>query len=296
MASDSPGPQHNGSDSQGRQAGRAAAAGRLDLGDAIHDGWQAFCRAPRLFAGHALLINLLILLAQPLLTRIGSVAEPSGDPGSWALYLLGLALMAAVFLWGCLGLGRGSLVALQGQRPTLALLLRWDGNAWLRLLRTWLRLAALVGLPAGAALLLLGLPLLALRVEPALQRALGEDASQLLALSLAALLLLSVAFTLAGLVYLTVNQAFMLQIVLLEDCGGAAAVQRGQELVDPQWPLVLLLVLLMTLLSVVGLLACVVGSLVAWPAVICISTAAYRQLRTAEQRAGGADQEPASAV
>ena len=33
--------------------------GRLDLGDAIHDGWQAFCRAPRVVAAFALLMPLL---------------------------------------------------------------------------------------------------------------------------------------------------------------------------------------------------------------------------------------------
>lgn len=253
--------------------------GRLDLGDAIHDGWQAFCRAPRVFAVFALVVNGLILLQQPLLAQIGSVAHPSGDPRDWALYGIGLASMAALFLWGSLGLARGSVLALRGQRPTLAQLLHWDGTAWLRLLRSWLRLAALVALPVTLALLLFGLPLLLLALQPYLQGALGQELTRLLALSLAALLLLTLALTLVGLLYLLVNQAFLTQIVLLEGCGGGVAVARGRELVDPQWPLVLLLVLVTTILGALGILACGLGSLVAWPAVTCISTAAYGQLR-----------------
>lgn len=264
--------------------------GRLNLGDAIHDGWQAFCRAPRVFAAFALLVNLLILLQQPLLLGIGNVASPSGDPRDWALYGLGLAIMAAVFLWGSLGLARGSLLALQGQRPTLMQLMQWDGIAWQRLLRAGLRLAAMVGLPGGLGLVLFGLPLLLALEDKALERelelALGQETTFLLALLLLALALLSLALALVALLYLMVNQAFLSQIVLLEQRGGDAAVQRGRRLVDPQWPLVLLLVIVTTLLQGLGLLACAVGSLVAWPAVVCISTAAYQQLSASEQRPG----------
>lgn len=261
--------------------------GRLDLGDAIHDGWQAFCRAPRVFAVFALLVNVVVVLQQPLLWRIGSGASPSGDPRDWALYGLGLVVVAAALLWGSLGLGRGAVLALQGQRPALMELLRWDGRTWLRLLRAWLRLTAMVSLPAGMALLF-GLSILLLGESAALQERLGQEATRLLALLLLALLLLCVALTLVTLLYLSVNQLFLLQIVLLERGGGAAAVERGRQLVDPQWPLVLLLLIVTTLLSGLGLLACWIGSLAAWPAVICITTAAYQQLRASEQREGEA--------
>jgi len=270
----------------GRAAGRQRrghSVGRLNLGDAIHDGWQAFCRAPRVFAAFALVVNLAILLQQPLLWHIGSVARPSTDPRDWALYGLGLAVMAALFLWGSLGLGRGAVLALQGQRPTLAEMLRWDGRAWLRLLRGSLRLTAMAGLPGALGLLLFGLPLVALIFMPDLQAGLGPEGTRLLALLLLALLALLVSLSLMAMVYLTVNQAFLLQIVLLEGSGGSDAVERGRRLVDPHWPLVLLLVSLMTLLNGLGLLACGVGSLAAWPAVICISTAAYRQLCEGER-------------
>lgn len=265
----------------------SGSQGRLDLGDAIHDGWQAFCRAPRVFVGFALLVNVLVMLQQPLLLGIGNVARPSSDPRAWALYGLGLAVMVAVLLWGCLGLARGSLLALQGHRPTLLQLLRWDGRAWLRLLRAWLRLLAMISLPGVLGLLLFGLPLVLLEVEPALMRALGQEGTRLLALLLAALLLLSLALTLVALLYLSVNQMFLLQVVLIEQRGGAAAVDRGRRLVDPQWPLVLLLVLVTGLLNGLGLLACWVGSLAAGPAVICIGTAAYLQLCDGERRRDG---------
>ncbi len=294
MAADSSGPERapanppQAPDSEPAADAGLSSPGRLDLGDAIHDGWQAFCQAPRVFAAYALLVNLLIVLQQPLLARIGSVARPSGDPRDWAQYGLGLALIAGLYLWGCLGLARGSLLALQGRRPTLRQLLRWDGAAWLRLLRSWLRLAALVGLPLGAALLLFSLLLLLQEATP-LQNLLGQEGTRLLALLLLALLLLSLALALVTLLYLVVNQVFLPQIVLLEQRGGDAAVQRGRQLVDPQWPLVLLLVIVTTLLQGLGLLACAVGSLVAWPAVVCIGTAAHQQLRAGEPQADAAD-------
>lgn len=260
---------------------------RLDLGDAIHDGWQAFCRAPRVFAAFALLVNLVVVLQQPLLLPIGSAARPSSDPRDWAQYGLGLAVTVAVILWGSLGLARGSLLALAGQRPTLMQLLRWDGPGWWRLLRAWLRLLTMVGLPGGLSLVLFGLPLLVAyenrALEQELVRALGRETTFLLALLLLALLLVCLALTLVALLYLTVNQVFLLQIVLLEGRGGADAVERGRQLVDPQWPLVLLLVIVCALLNGLGLLACWIGSLAAWPAVTCITTAAYQQLRRSEQ-------------
>lgn len=251
---------------------------RLDLGDAIHDGWQAFCRAPRAFAAYALLVNLLLLATQALMARIGSRAHPSADPAAWLLFLLGLGLALLLNLWAQLSLVRAAWRALEGGRPTLGGLLRFDGAAALRLLRAWLRLVGLIGLPGGAALVLFGLPLLVL-AEPVVQRSLGLPVVRLLALSLAALLLLVLALTLTGLLYVAVNQLFLAQIVGLEGWGGAAAVERGRRLVDPQWPLVLLLLIATVILNGLGLLACVVGSLVAWPATVCIATAAFRQLR-----------------
>lgn len=278
----------SGAGGRGSRTRRGAAAaaglsrpGRLDLGDAVHDGWQAFCRAPRSFVLFTLLVNLLLLALQPLMAGIGTRAHPSADPVAWLLFTLALAAMVALNLWCQLSLARGARLALEGRRPSLAQLLRPDRAASLRLLRAWLRLAALMVLPSAAALVLFGLPLLLLW-EPSVQQALGLAAVRLLGLILAALLLVSLALSLAGLLYLAVNQAFLPQIVLFERGAGAAALRRGRQLVDPQWPLVLLLVLISAILNALGLLVCMVGTLVAWPTVVCIGTAAYRQLRQSE--------------
>ncbi|MEI8250602.1 MAG: hypothetical protein WCF98_05475 [Synechococcus sp. ELA057] len=261
----------------------AVPGDRLDMGDAIHDGWLAFCRAPRLFVAFSLLFNLLVLGLQVLMGGIGSVNAPSHDPRDWGLYLLGLGLTLVLHLWARLALVRSAWLALQGRRPTLMDLLRWDGPAMLRLLRSWLRLAGLILLPAALAGLLFGLPLLVLMLEPGLQARLGSGTTQLLGLVLAALLLIGLALSLVSLLITLVNQLFLLPVVLLEKLGGASALERGRRLVHPQWPLVLLLLILESLLYGLGLLACVVGLLAAWPLVLCISTAAYRQLISAER-------------
>jgi hypothetical protein len=69
---------------------------------------------------------------------------------------------------------------------------------------------------------------------------------------------------------------------LLEGRNGIATLKRGRRLVDHQWLLLLLLLLLKGLLLVLGgLLAFItlgLGWILAWPLVSCITTAAYRQL------------------
>lgn len=257
---------------------------RLDLGDAIHDGWQAFCQAPRAFVVFALLANLLQVLMQSLMTLIGSRGHPSADPRAWLLFAMGLAGLLLINLWSRLSLVRAAWHALAGGHPTLPALLRWDGPGCRRLLAAWLRLTGLLVLPPAAAAALLGLPLLLLW-EPAVQRALGRDLVRLLALGLAALLLISLALALASAIHLLVSQSLLVQVVVLEGLAGPRAVARGRRLVNPHWPLVLLLLIFEILLFGLGLAACAVGILVAWPAVICISTAAYRQLRQAELEA-----------
>jgi hypothetical protein len=303
MASDPPRPDNEDTPapqaSPGRLSRRPAATrdaparqGRLDLGDAIHDGWQAFCRAPRVFVLFTLLVNLLLLALQPLMAGIGSRVHPSSDPLAWLLFGLALLAMVALNLWAQLSLVGAARLALDGRRPTLAQLLRAERSASLRLLRAWLRLAALMVLPFAATTVLFGLPLLLLW-EPSVQQALGLSAVRLLGLALAALGLVSLALSLATLLYLAVNQAFLPQIVMFEGGDGAGALKRGRRLVDPQWPLVLLLVIITAILQGLGLLVCMVGSLVAWPAVVCIGTAAYEQLCQSEQVRHGDSERPA---
>lgn len=101
---------------------------------------------------------------------------------------------------------------------------------------------------------------------------------QLLALALMVVLVVLVGLVGVISIYLTINQKFLVQIALLEDRGPVAIVMRGRQLIDPHWPLLLLLVVVEALLILLGILACFVGLFVAWPVVVCITTAAYRQL------------------
>ncbi len=258
------------------------AAPRLNIGDAVHDGWQAFCRSPGAFVLFALLLWGLQVLFQLLQARIGTAAALSADPADWFLALVGLVGSLASYFWGTIGMVRGALMGLDGRRPRFTDLIRWDGGAVTRLFWASLLLGALLLAALAAITVLLGGPL-GLLVAMAEARA-GSLAPglQLVIVLLAVLLLLLVGFWLVGLIYVSVNQQFQAQISLTERLGPWATLRRSRALVDPHWPLLLLLVIVEALLSLLGVLACFVGFFVAWPVVVCVSTAAYRQLLALE--------------
>ena len=99
---------------------------------------------------------------------------------------------------------------------------------------------------------------------------------------------------LLALLYFGVNQQFLVQIALLEKQSGWASVQRGRALIDPQWPLLLLLGLIKALLLVLGLVSFGVGLLVVWPVASVITTAAYRQLVRANPQLAAALSSPSA--
>ncbi|MEO1003146.1 MAG: hypothetical protein AAFX65_08560 [Cyanobacteria bacterium J06638_7] len=152
-----------------------------------------------------------------------------------------------VSLWGTAGLPRGSWMVLQGGRPDWTTFSRWDSGAAGRLLMRQLPLAVLL------------LVLISVAAIPAL-----------------------VAFAVP--VYLLVNQTFLPWLALLEGEGPLANLQRGRQVVDPQWWLVLLLVQGAIVLA--GALLCGVGLLAAAPLSLCVASAAYRQLFGGEDRTG----------
>lgn len=248
---------------------------RLDVGRALREGWQAFCRAPWAFVGYTLLLAALQITLQQALQPILSADKlpPPIDPEAFAewgtllpwlrfftviLCLAALNVLTGVVLnlWGTCGLVRGAWVALGGGRPNLSTFTHWDPRALLRLYLPGFLLGC--GVVAAVAM--------ALMVAVVL-----SQANILLAL-LPGLLLL------AGALYLSLSQAFLPQVALLREDHPFAALARGFEVVGPAWPQVVLLTLLTTGLLVVGLLAAVVGIVVAMPVVVCVSTAAYRQL------------------
>ena len=258
------------------------AAPRLNIGDAVHDGWQAFCRSPGAFVLFALLLWGLQVLFQLLQARIGTAAALSADPADWLLALVGLVGSLTSYFWGTIGMVRGALMGLEGRRPRFADLIRWDGGAITRLFWAALLLGALLLAALAAITVLLGGPL-GLLVAMADARAGSlSPGLQLMTLVVAVLLLLLVGFWLVGLIYVSVNQQFQAQISLTERLGPWATLRRSRALVDPHWPLLLLLVIIEALLSLLGVLACFVGFFVAWPVVVCVSTAAYRQLLALE--------------
>jgi hypothetical protein len=248
---------------------------RLDVGQALREGWQAFCRAPWAFVGFALLLGILQLALQALQPSVSAdklppPIDPEALAGEWgillpwvryvtvSLCLLALNVLAGVVLnlWGTCGLVRGAWVALGGGRPNLSTFTHWDPRALLRLYLP----GFLIGCGVVAAVAM------ALMVAVVL-----SQANILLAL-LPGLLLM------AGAIYLSVSQAFLPQVALLQEDHPFAALARGFEVVGPAWPQVVLLMLLTLGLLVVGLLAAVVGIFVAMPVIVCVSTAAFRQL------------------
>ncbi|MFM7170587.1 MAG: hypothetical protein ACKOYH_07030 [Cyanobium sp.] len=255
----------------------------LDVGLALREGWQAFTRAPWSFVGFALLLTALQLVVaalQPSFSpdRLPTPIDPDIALSEWgallpwlrygtvSLCLLVLNVLAGIVLnlWGTSGLIRGAWVALGGGRPNLATFTHWDPRALLRLYLPGFLLGCGV---VGAVVMLV---LLAVVVS---------QASALLAL-LPALVLL------VGATYLTVSQAFLPQVALLHDDHPFAALARGRQVVDGAWPQVVQLMLLTFVLLVLGLLAGLVGIFVAWPMVVCVVTAAYRQLFGPEDRTG----------
>ncbi|MEB3265424.1 MAG: hypothetical protein VKN13_02295 [Cyanobacteriota bacterium] len=262
---------------------RPSPAPRIDIGDTLHDGWLAFCRAPWCFTGFALLLMVLQLLLVPLQDRLPGSGS-SSQPLDWLLGLVGVALSLLLNLWGSVGLVRGAERALQGERPRLGLLLRWDGPAMGRLLVAGLALAGvlLLALALAMSVGVLGAGLLWLLERPL--AAMGSGGAALPGLLLGLLVLILLAALVVLVVYLAVNQQVLVQIVLQERRGPLASLQRGRELVDPQWILMLILGLIETALLLLGVLTMVVGVLVAWPVVTCITTAAYRQLLVVSAR------------
>jgi hypothetical protein len=258
------------------------AAPRLNIGDAVHDGWQAFCRSPGAFVLFALLLWGLQVLFQLLQARIGTAAALSAYPVDWLLALVGLVGSLTSYFWGTIGMVRGALMGLDGRRPRFADLIRWDGGAVTRLFWAALLLGALLLAALAAITVLLGGPLGLLTAMADARAGSLSPGLQLMTLVVAVLLLLLIGFWLVGLIYVSVNQQFQAQISLTERLGPWATLRRSRALVDPHWPLLLLLVIVEALLSLLGVLACFVGFFVAWPVVVCVSTAAYRQLLALE--------------
>ncbi|MBM5818027.1 MAG: hypothetical protein FJ083_16070 [Cyanobacteria bacterium K_Offshore_surface_m2_239] len=252
---------------------------QLDVGQALREGWRAFNRAPWLFVGFALLLTALQLALQALQPSLSPEKlapwETAMDWETMVPHLRELTITVGLFvftsllgvvanLWGTCSLVRAAWVALGGGRPRVATFLHWDPQALLRLY--------LPGFVLGCGVVL------AVSVLVLLAAVLGR-VNGWLALPPGLALL-------AGTLYLSVSQAFLPQVALLDDDHPFTALARGRRVVDPVWPRVVSLLSLNAILVLAGLCACGVGLLVAIPLVTCVSTAAYRQLFGPEDRTG----------
>ena len=226
----------------------SSSAPSLDVGLAIRDGWQAFCRAPWPFVGFIVLTGVLSQIAIQI-------------PG------IGWLASIVINLWGGVGLIRGSWIALEGRTLRFGDLTGWDGRAVLRLLTRQLVLALLISLIVlvmiSLAFVAIGGPALLVELVDKLV-ALPPD-EELIAqelLSTGSMLserlvtspVAGLSFLIGGvlLLYLQVNQAFLGFIALLEGRGPIGAIQRGRAVVDGQWWQVMGLMILDTLMLFIG--------------------------------------------
>jgi hypothetical protein len=246
-------------------ASTPSAASRLQIDQAVRDGWAAFCRAPWPFVLFTLVSGALALAFQTL-ANLASLPEANQPPALVIVLatLVGSLGYLLVNLWGLVGLIRGAWTALEGGRPNLGTFCRWDGGAAGRLLLRQLLFALLMfAIVLPAALLMLGFS----QLQPWLA-------------------VLPVVMALLLLLYVAVGQTFLPWLALLGGQGPMASLQRGRQVVDQQWWMVLLLVIVQSAIVLAGALLCGVGVLAAAPLSVCVATAAYRQLFGSDDRSG----------
>ena len=259
---------------------------RLRVLDACREGWIAFGKAPWPFLLFSLLGSLAMGAAiVPLGLGVAAMAmtpEASDLPAatlprlvvmlaSLAAVLVGVLLLGLVTLITTLGFCRGAWLALEGQRPRFADLIRWDGAAINRLVLAWTAQQLVLLLPLGLAALACLSP-----YGTGLRRPVGLP----IALLVGALLL-------GALLWFAVNQCFLNPLCLFREQQPLGAVLSGIRGVRGQWwPVAGLNGLL---LAGMGVAACASANGLAialTPAVCCINVAAYRQLFGAEDRLG----------
>ena len=87
-------------------------------------------------------------------------------------------------------------------------------------------------------------------------------------------------------IWLLVTQKFLVQVALLGTSKATHTLGSGINVVNPSWWMVLWLGIVEGVIQAIGGLFSYGGLLVVVPVVLCISTAAFRQLFGAEDRTG----------
>ena len=247
-----------------------SGSGRLQVLHAVEEGWGAFCRAPWAFLLFQALAGLVLLPFLALTgvggARLAEVEELMGvhPTGAWLALIVGVIGYVIVALWTLVGLTRGAWIALEGRKPVFADFTRWDRAAAGRLLGSMILLAIVVAV-AGAIAALVG-------------AGLGK-----LNQALAVIPMIAVAIFY---LWLVITQKFLVQVALLGNQRPADSLRSGINVVNPSWWMVLWLAIVEAVINAIGALFSYGGLVVVIPVILCISTAAYRQLFGAQDRTG----------
>jgi len=226
---------------------------RLRVLKALEDGWSAFTQSPLPFVLFALLVGILSVIFQLIANITAAFSDGTGAVVGLIVSFIGGTVVS---LWGVIGLIRGAWKALDGQKPSFADLARWDGSAAGRLFINQIVLSVIFGIVVLIA---------------------GVIAGGLAQLNNVLVFIPAIAAAVVF-IYLGINQKFLPWIALLQEGNPFDTIQRGREGVDPSWWWLVLLLIVEFVILAIGTLLCGVGLLAAGPVVICISTAAYRQL------------------
>ncbi|MDA0717400.1 MAG: hypothetical protein O2839_04155 [Cyanobacteria bacterium] len=237
---------------------------------AVEDGWGAFCRAPWSFLLFQALSALILLpfaaLAAVGAGRLAKIDEAMAvhPTGAWAAFIVGVIGYVIVALWTVVGLTRGAWLSLEGRKPCFADFTRWDRPASVRLLGSGILLVVVIAVAGAIATL----------IWAGLGR-LNE------ALSVIPMIVVAIFY-----IWLLVTQKFLIQVSLLGTANPLNTIGSGLNVVNPSWWMVLWLAIIEGVIHVIGALFSYGGLLVVVPLVLCISTAAFRQLFSAEDRTG----------
>ena len=101
-----------------------------------------------------------------------------------------------------------------------------------------------------------------------------------------ALAIIPLVIALVFFIYLSINQKFLPFIALFENNGSFEAIQKGRSVVDPSWWTVLWFFIVEAIINAIAAAFQYGGLFVVVPVLICISTAAYRQLFGSEDQTG----------
>jgi hypothetical protein len=242
---------------------------KLHVLRAVEDGWQAFCRAPWAFLLFQVLVLLVIAPFAALL--VGGVIRLNGpEPAIVHPIAAGIGLVVGIVgyvvvaLWGAVGLSRGAWLSLEGHKPSFRTFTRWDGAAGGRLLLSAVLLAIVVGIVAAIATLI------------------GTGLSKVnVALTALPVIVFGIFY-----IWFLITQKFLLQLSLFGVKRPLETLQAGVSGVNPSWWVVLWLGIVESVLHGLAALFSYGGLFVLFPVIICISTAAYRQLFGSQDHTG----------